>query len=171
MPAGTLNPTPLYTHHFPLAQLGDALNATRDRPEGFMKALIDLDENLLTADPIGGVWTYALDLARASGTRQVEVVLATMGAALRAEQRAEAEQLPNVELHESEFALEWMDESVAGRRPRRRMAAATCAETPARPDPSERLRARDAAVAGAGAGGGAFLRALLVARGERNGRA
>ena len=37
--AGTLNPFPLYTHVFSLEQLGDALNATRDRPDGFMKAL------------------------------------------------------------------------------------------------------------------------------------
>jgi glycosyltransferase involved in cell wall biosynthesis len=64
---------------------------------------------LLTADPIGGVWTYALDLARAFGKRDVQVVLATMGAALRPEQRAEAEQLPTLELHESEFVLEWME--------------------------------------------------------------
>jgi glycosyltransferase involved in cell wall biosynthesis len=65
---------------------------------------------LLTADPIGGVWTYALDLARAFGRRSVDVVLATMGARLRPEQRTEALQLPNVELHESSFALEWMED-------------------------------------------------------------
>lgn len=39
---GELDPTPLYTHTFPLGRLGDALNATRDRPEGFMKALVTL---------------------------------------------------------------------------------------------------------------------------------
>jgi threonine dehydrogenase-like Zn-dependent dehydrogenase len=38
--AGTLDPSPLYTHTFPLEQLGDALNATRDRPDGFLKAII-----------------------------------------------------------------------------------------------------------------------------------
>jgi threonine dehydrogenase-like Zn-dependent dehydrogenase len=38
--SGRLNPTPLYTHMFPLERLGDALNATRDRPEGFLKALV-----------------------------------------------------------------------------------------------------------------------------------
>ena len=38
----TLDPTPLYTHRFPLEQLGDALTMTRDRPDGFMKALIML---------------------------------------------------------------------------------------------------------------------------------
>jgi len=38
--SGTLDPAPLYTHRFPLEQLGDALDATRDRPEGFLKALV-----------------------------------------------------------------------------------------------------------------------------------
>jgi threonine dehydrogenase-like Zn-dependent dehydrogenase len=37
---GDLDPTPLYTHRFPLDQLGDALDAARTRPEGFMKALV-----------------------------------------------------------------------------------------------------------------------------------
>jgi threonine dehydrogenase-like Zn-dependent dehydrogenase len=37
---GTLNPGPLYTHRFPLDGLGDALNMTRDRPDGFLKALV-----------------------------------------------------------------------------------------------------------------------------------
>jgi threonine dehydrogenase-like Zn-dependent dehydrogenase len=39
--SGRLDPTPLYTHTFPLDRLGDALDATRDRPDGFLKALID----------------------------------------------------------------------------------------------------------------------------------
>ncbi len=38
--SGALDPTPLYTHHFPLDRLGDALDAARDRPEGFLKALV-----------------------------------------------------------------------------------------------------------------------------------
>lgn len=39
---GVLDPTPLYTHSFPLGRLGEALDATRDRPDGFMKALVTL---------------------------------------------------------------------------------------------------------------------------------
>lgn len=35
-----LDPNPLYTHRFPLDQLGHALEMTRTRPEGFMKALV-----------------------------------------------------------------------------------------------------------------------------------
>jgi threonine dehydrogenase-like Zn-dependent dehydrogenase len=37
---GRLDPRPLYTHAFPLEELGAALNATRDRPDGFLKALV-----------------------------------------------------------------------------------------------------------------------------------
>ena len=39
---GTLDPMPLYTHSFPLERLGDALNMTKDRPDGFLKALITM---------------------------------------------------------------------------------------------------------------------------------
>jgi threonine dehydrogenase-like Zn-dependent dehydrogenase len=38
--SGSLDPTPLYTHVFPLAKLDEALDATRDRPDGFLKALV-----------------------------------------------------------------------------------------------------------------------------------
>lgn len=38
--SGRLDTTPLYTHHYPLDQLADALDATRDKPEGFLKALV-----------------------------------------------------------------------------------------------------------------------------------
>jgi threonine dehydrogenase-like Zn-dependent dehydrogenase len=39
---GMLDPSPLYTHRFPLHELEVALDMTRDRPEGFIKALITL---------------------------------------------------------------------------------------------------------------------------------
>jgi threonine dehydrogenase-like Zn-dependent dehydrogenase len=38
--SGCLDPKPLYTHFFPLDRLADALNATRDRPDRFLKALV-----------------------------------------------------------------------------------------------------------------------------------
>ena len=38
--SGRLDPTPLYTHRYPLDRLDEALNATRDRPDGFLKALV-----------------------------------------------------------------------------------------------------------------------------------
>jgi glycogen(starch) synthase len=65
---------------------------------------------LMTADTVGGVWTYALELARALGEMDVEVALATMGAALSEEQRAEARTLPRLQIFESEFRLEWMED-------------------------------------------------------------
>jgi threonine dehydrogenase-like Zn-dependent dehydrogenase len=37
---GRLDPTPLYTHSYPLEELDTALNNTRDRPDGFLKALV-----------------------------------------------------------------------------------------------------------------------------------
>jgi predicted dehydrogenase len=66
---------------------------------------------LMTADTIGGVWQYALQLS-ASLTRhhRLRVALATMGAPLTPAQRREAALLPGVTLHESNFALEWMEQ-------------------------------------------------------------
>ena len=37
---GVIDPSSLYTHTFRLDRLGEALNATRDRPDGFLKALV-----------------------------------------------------------------------------------------------------------------------------------
>jgi len=43
MVRGVLDPTPLYTHTLPLDRLGQALELTRTRPDGFMKALVTTD--------------------------------------------------------------------------------------------------------------------------------
>jgi len=40
--SGRLDPSPLYTHLYPLERLDDALNASRDKPEGFVKALVTI---------------------------------------------------------------------------------------------------------------------------------
>jgi threonine dehydrogenase-like Zn-dependent dehydrogenase len=40
--SGTIDPFPLFTHQFPIDQLGDALDAVNDRPDGFLKALVTL---------------------------------------------------------------------------------------------------------------------------------
>jgi glycogen synthase len=63
---------------------------------------------LMTADTVGGVWTYAIELMRA--LPRIEFALATMGAPMTAAQRAEAAELPNVQLFPSSYALEWMDD-------------------------------------------------------------
>jgi glycosyltransferase involved in cell wall biosynthesis len=65
---------------------------------------------LLTTDTVGGVWTYAIDLARALAPHGVSVELATMGAPLTGSQLQEASGVPNVTLHESRFKLEWMQD-------------------------------------------------------------
>lgn len=63
---------------------------------------------LLTADTVGGVWTYAVELARSLGPLGIDVHLASLGAPVRPHQRKAIEVLPHVTLHESRFALEWM---------------------------------------------------------------
>ena len=40
MMEGRLDPSELYTHRFALEELGTALDMTRDRPDGFLKALV-----------------------------------------------------------------------------------------------------------------------------------
>jgi threonine dehydrogenase-like Zn-dependent dehydrogenase len=40
--SGRLDPGPLITHTYPLERLGEALDATRDRPDGFLKAVVAL---------------------------------------------------------------------------------------------------------------------------------
>jgi len=63
---------------------------------------------LMTADTVGGVWTYALELTRALQAHGVEVQLALMGPPLTAAQRADADKLPNLSLFKSDYKLEWM---------------------------------------------------------------
>jgi glycogen synthase len=62
----------------------------------------------MTADTVGGVWTYALELARALQPHGVEVQLALMGPPLTAAQRADADGIPNLSLFKSDYKLEWM---------------------------------------------------------------
>lgn len=65
---------------------------------------------LMTADTVGGVWTYAMELCRPLTELGIQVGLATMGAPLNRGQRAEARRIPNLQVYESRYALEWMDE-------------------------------------------------------------
>ena len=65
---------------------------------------------LMTADAVGGVWTYALDLCGALAAHGIRVVLATMGPPPSPAQRREVQLLHNVSLHVSEFRLAWMDD-------------------------------------------------------------
>ncbi|MBA2536076.1 MAG: glycosyltransferase family 4 protein [Actinobacteria bacterium] len=64
----------------------------------------------MTADTVGGVWTYALDLADALAPHGVEVQLATMGRLPDGEQRAAVDCSAVAGLYESGYALEWEDD-------------------------------------------------------------
>jgi glycogen(starch) synthase len=68
----------------------------------------------MTADTVGGVWTYALELADALAPYGVEVQLATMGPHLSGAQRQEVADSAVTRLHESAYPLEWMPEPWAG---------------------------------------------------------
>src|SRR5687768_2158129 len=65
---------------------------------------------LMTSDTIGGVWTYAVELVRGLAGHGVEVALATMGALLTADRWSEVCALPNAQVFESKFRLEWMED-------------------------------------------------------------
>ena len=65
---------------------------------------------LMTADAVGGVWTYALELARALGDFGIDVAVAAMGRKLSDAERLAAADVPNLELFESGYKLEWMEE-------------------------------------------------------------
>ena len=63
----------------------------------------------MTADTVGGVWTYVMNLCSSFLGRNFEFHLATMGRALSNHQCEQVESLPNITLYESEFKLEWME--------------------------------------------------------------
>jgi glycosyltransferase involved in cell wall biosynthesis len=65
---------------------------------------------LMTADTVGGVWTYAVDLARSLARRGVRVHLATMGAPLQPHQHVQLAGCEGVTVHESRWRLEWMQD-------------------------------------------------------------
>jgi glycogen(starch) synthase len=63
---------------------------------------------LMTADTIGGVFTYALDLASGLHKHGIDVALATMGPPLSPAQRARARAVSGLSVYESGYKLEWM---------------------------------------------------------------
>jgi glycosyltransferase involved in cell wall biosynthesis len=65
---------------------------------------------LMTADAVGGVWTYALELCRQLDARGVDVTLAVMGPQPSPSQRDEIGRLRRVTLHGRPYRLEWMDD-------------------------------------------------------------
>lgn len=65
---------------------------------------------LMTADTVGGVWHYAIELAHALARHGDTVSLATMGSAPSAEQKRQAAEVPGLTLYSSEYRLIWMDD-------------------------------------------------------------
>ncbi|MDB5697327.1 MAG: glycosyltransferase [Alphaproteobacteria bacterium] len=63
---------------------------------------------LVTADAVGGVWTYAVDLARALVAHDVTVVLAVLGPSPSAEQQKKVAAIPGLTLVDTGLALDWM---------------------------------------------------------------
>lgn len=66
---------------------------------------------LMTADTLGGVWDYSLELAKQLARFSTETVLATMGRPPTPEQRHAAAEIPGLLLRESGFKLEWMPDA------------------------------------------------------------
>jgi glycosyltransferase involved in cell wall biosynthesis len=62
----------------------------------------------MTADAVGGVWRYAVDLGSTLRRRGVEVTVAVMGPSPSAAQRGEARRA-GLELLDRPYRLEWMD--------------------------------------------------------------
>jgi glycosyltransferase involved in cell wall biosynthesis len=65
---------------------------------------------LMTADAVGGVWSYAVGLCRS--LPETRFILATMGPHPRQAQRDAIRELANVTLVESDYRLEWMADGV-----------------------------------------------------------
>lgn len=65
---------------------------------------------LMTAETMGGVFTYAFELASALGRGGAQVALATKGRLLSREEWRLARRVPGLEVFESLDKLEWMDD-------------------------------------------------------------
>jgi glycogen synthase len=65
---------------------------------------------LMTADTVGGVWQYALELARGLAERGIEVTIAAMGGPLSELHRDKADRIPRLKVFEGAYKLEWMED-------------------------------------------------------------
>ncbi|WP_254452217.1 glycosyltransferase family 4 protein [Roseicella sp. DB1501] len=63
---------------------------------------------LMTADAVGGVWTYALDLAGALAPLGVTTALAVLGPPPAADQQAQAAAVPGLSLRQTGLPLDWL---------------------------------------------------------------
>jgi glycogen(starch) synthase len=65
---------------------------------------------LMTADTVGGVWQYALELARGLAERGIDVTIAAMGGPLSELHRDKADRIPRLKVFEGAYKLEWMED-------------------------------------------------------------
>lgn len=64
---------------------------------------------LMTADAVGGIWTFSLELSRALAEKGVRVALAVLGPPPTVDARRDAASIPGLDLYERPFRLEWME--------------------------------------------------------------
>ncbi|HET7371539.1 MAG TPA: glycosyltransferase family 4 protein, partial [Gammaproteobacteria bacterium] len=62
----------------------------------------------MTADTVGGVWHYALELARGLSDKGISVALATLGERPTPAQERHAATIPGLTLCPGQYPLEWM---------------------------------------------------------------
>lgn len=77
------------------------------KPGGVPRETARVRSVLMTADAVGGVWRYAIDLARALRSDGIETVIAVMGPSPSSGQRCEAAEA-GVTLVDRPYQLEWM---------------------------------------------------------------
>ena len=65
---------------------------------------------LMTTGTDGGAWTFAMELAAALSRSGSQVYLATMGENLTPAQRADADEVPRLRLHEGRSVPEWNED-------------------------------------------------------------
>src|SRR3546814_19314889 len=72
----------------------------------------DWSSDVCSSD-LGGVWDYALELARGLSGLRISTVLAVMGGRRSAAQRAASEAVPGLIVEEGDFRLDWMRDADA----------------------------------------------------------
>ncbi len=73
--------------------------------------MLPLTRVLMTADAVGGVWTYALDLAGGLAAHGVETALAVLGPEPAADQAEAARAVPGLRLLCTGLPLDWLAET------------------------------------------------------------
>ncbi len=68
---------------------------------------------LVTADTVGGVWTYTRELVSGLASRGIRITLVSFGGIPAPAQTAWLEKLPGVNYFPTAFRLEWMQDSAA----------------------------------------------------------